>query len=507
LNDFHFLPIIKKVLLINRDVSRAARDTADSAPRQPPNVLEPAPFIETIDGPEVRVNGYGSYSASDQNLGDAITVRPVESQNSAISQLFDEISIKLPQDTAADNHVLMDEIAVKPASGLAPLSGHPLDDMPYVPGNSKMSAEQPLMDVITVRSVESPVTSGNTPLDDVSVKILENRAGDNTALFDYVGVKPSPGPVNIEYELMDDLITKTAIIRARQLQASLNAAVAAVPVQAHAPKVVVNAIDIAEIFKETEELKAPANKDGGNGRHPVESHNPVDGLKNILSALRIYNKSEFYIRDTVLRNVDLSAAKPRLKNYSLYIVRSPIELAEVFRNCYLRKAEIAAIERRVKNGMLVLLLFADGELASTSWACTTRESMAALRGYPYTEDLDRSACLVGDWISPKFQACGISDYMKSESRRLLIENGIALERSLVQRREVDEYASKTNGRTNVVYKRRTYTNYSLLGIIGLEFRREHRLNQTEIKPAYQMSTLSLLVLPSPPGPVAYFENI
>jgi len=49
------------------------------------------------------------------------------------------------------------------------------------------------------------------------------------------------------------------------------------------------------------------------------------------------------------------------------------------------------------------------------------------------------------------------------------------------------------------YKRRTYTNVSLPGIFGLEFWKEHPLNEAECKPSYQMITLlTPLVLPSPP---------
>ena len=48
------------------------------------------------------------------------------------------------------------------------------------------------------------------------------------------------------------------------------------------------------------------------------------------------------------------------------------------------------------------------------------------------------------------------------------------------------------------YRRRTYTNVSLPGVLGLEFWKEHPLDEEDSRPAYKMTRLLVFVLPSPP---------
>jgi hypothetical protein len=516
LNDFRFISNFKialqknrfgSLITKNRNLLRVTRDITGSASGQPSDLT---PYIEAADDTGVRINRFDSSFIPDPGLGDAVAVRPVERPISTFSPLFDEISVRLPETPVTQNHTLMDEIFIKPVVGLAPLSLRSMDEISDVRREYGVTGKQSLIDMITVRGVESPVSVISTQIDDISIKVMENRAEENTAFLDYICVKQSPGPVNIEYELMDDLITKSAVFHTGQTKPSYDVVTAENTIQKPQPAESVSINDITDIFREAEEYRAQANKNACPGLNLAESHKNAKipaAVKNMLAALRIYNNSEFYIRDTALTNVDIPAPKPGIKNLALHIVDSTIELDKLIKNGSCREADIAAIRRGVKKGMLVLLLLADGELVSAGWACTTEESRAALRGYPYKDDLDRSVCIAGEWTSEKFPERGISDYMKSERRRRLFENGFTLERSLVRKWAVkDPVAVKKNGGCDVVYKRRTYTNVSLFGILGLEFWREHRLDETESTPAYQMSILSLLVLPSPPAIVAELEG-
>jgi hypothetical protein len=126
----------------------------------------------------------------------------------------------------------------------------------------------------------------------------------------------------------------------------------------------------------------------------------------------------------------------------------------------------------------------------------TDESKVTLRDYPYNDDLDRQACIVGDWTNPKFQDSGISSYVKQKRRQLLKEKGFTLERSIAKESSVKDLQSwNAQKRFELTYKRRTYTNFSLPGFLGEEFWKEYPLNETDTKSPYQM--INLLVFADP----------
>jgi hypothetical protein len=218
-----------------------------------------------------------------------------------------------------------------------------------------------------------------------------------------------------------------------------------------------------------------------------------------LAALRIYNNNEFYIQDTNLTYVDTLMQKPQIKGLTFKVLNTATELDELIGGGYDLVMNFSKIKRGLKKGMVVFLMLGDGELASMGWACMTKESKATFSGYPYNDDLDRQACIVGDWTNPKFRDSGILSYVKDKRQQLLKEKGFTFERSIVEESIVKDLPSmRAQKRFEITYKRRTYTNVSLPGILGVEFWKEHPLNETDIKPPYQMITLLALVLPSPP---------
>ena len=217
-----------------------------------------------------------------------------------------------------------------------------------------------------------------------------------------------------------------------------------------------------------------------------------------MAALRIYNNNEFYIQDTDLTQVDTLMQKPQIKDFTFKVLNTATELDELIDGGYDLVMNFNKIRRGLKKGMVAFLILVDGELASMGWACMTEESKAIFRGYPYNDDLDRQACIVGDWTNPKFRDSGISSYVKHKRQQLLKEKGFTFERSIVEDNIAKDLRStRAQKRFELTYKRRTYTNVSLPGILGVEFWKEHLLNETDAKPLYQMITLLVLVLPSP----------
>jgi hypothetical protein len=175
------------------------------------------------------------------------------------------------------------------------------------------------------------------------------------------------------------------------------------------------------------------------------------------------------------------------------------ELDELIDGGYDLVMNFSKIRRGLKKGMVAFLVLVEMELASMGWACIIEESKATLRGYPYNDDLDRQACIVGDWTNPKFRDTSVSSYVKNKRRQLLKEKGFKFERSIAEESIVTDLRSvPAQKRFELTYTRRTYTNVSFPGILGVEFWKEHPLNETDTKPQYQMITLLVLVLPSPP---------
>jgi hypothetical protein len=425
-------------------------------------------------------------SSSYQSLQDIITAKPVEEPFNPSHSLMDEIYIRPVENQVTESYVLMDEVTVRPVESLVIVCSQ-------------------LMDEISIRPVENQVTGSYTLMDEISIK-------------------PSPGPINIEYELLDDLITKSAIYRIKKAKPSSDAVITnslISPVEKAEPVKTISVSEITEILKEKRDFKqatirseatrlrrtpslASKGEVKGNLSSQAKSlHKKVElrGVAaKVLAALRIYNNNEFYIRDTNLSQVDTLMQEPQIKDFTFKVINTVTELDELIDGGYDLVMNIGKIKRGLKKGMVAFLIFVESELASIGWALMTEKSKANLRSYPYNEDLDRQACIVDDWTNPKFQGSGISSYIKQKRQQLLKEQGFIFERSIVEESIVKDLRPIiAQKRFELTYKRRTYTNVSLPGILGVEIWKEHPLNETDVKPSYQMITLLFLVFPSSRG--------
>jgi len=437
--------------------------------------------------------------------------------------LQDTITVKPVEEPVNQSHSLMDEITVRPVESPVLISPQLMDEITVRPVESPVLISPQLMDEITVRPVESPVLISPQLMDEITVRPVENQVTESHALMDEITIKPSPGLVNIEYELMDDLITKRTIYRTEKAEPSNDAVITnsvESPVEKAEPAKTISVNDITEILNEERDFKRATipsvaaesrstpfltliGKGTGNLLSQAKNLYNKAKLRGVVTkafaTLRIYNNNEYYIQDTNLTYVDTLMQKPQIKNLTFKVLNTATELDELIDGGYDLAMNFREIKRGLKKGMVAFIISVDGELASMGWACITKESKATFKGYPYNDDLDRQACIVGDWTNPKFLDSGISSYVKYKRQQLLKEKGITFERSIVEGSIFKDLRSIiAQKRFELTYKRRTYTNVSLPGILGVEFWKEHQLNETDTKLSYQMITLLCLVLPIPP---------
>jgi len=510
--------------------------------------------------PEVSTN---DYKQQDDDWLNAEISQPAEAEDSPPSyqSLQDIITVKPVEETVAESHALIDDITVKPVQEDVNKSQALIDDITVKPVKEVVIKSHALMDDITVKPVEEVVNKSHPLTDEISLRPVENQITETHVLMDEISIKPSPGPVHLEYEILDDLITKSAIYRTKKIKPTMDAVMTnpvespieklepsrdAVttnpvenpigkaeptsdafianhledPIEKPEPVKIVSVNEITEFLKEKSNLKQAsisslatdlrgmpslAREVEGRGKLLSQAKNlfkeaTLRGkVTKALAALRIHNISEFYIQDTNLTRVDILTQEPNIKGFTFKMLTTATELDELIDGGYDLVMNFSKIRRGLKKGMVAFLVLVEMELASMGWACIIEESKATLRGYPYNDDLDRQACIVGDWTNPKFRDTSVSSYVKNKRRQLLKEKGFKFERSIAEESIVTDLRSvPAQKRFELTYTRRTYTNVSFPGILGVEFWKEYPLNETDTKPQYQMITLLVLVLPSPP---------
>ena len=466
----------------------------------------------------------------DESLQDFITVKPGEEMFDQSHLLMDEISIRPAENLAALSYALMDEVTVRPADSQLNVSTQLWDEITVKPVEIQ-TGRYALMDEVTVRAIESPVTVSAQLMDEITVRASESQAAGSRALMDEVTIKPCPGPVDIEYQLLDDLITKRVFYRAPKEKPSSDAVIdAPAEIQAETAETAktVSLNEISDILNERRVHKRAAipqaagklritplltgmGEGMGSAARRTKSLYQENGLRGVvtkaLAALRIYNKAGFYVQDTDLTRADTPAEKPQIKDFTFKVLSLPAELDELISDGYVFGMDIRKIKRGLKKGMVAFAVLEGKELASMGWACMNEESKAVFRGYPYNDDLDKQACIVGDWTNPKYQDGGYLDYVKYRRQMLLEEKGFKVERSIVDEGTAKNLCAEGEPKgfeSNC--KRRTYTIVSIPGILGLEFWKEYLLDETDTKPQYRMITLLILVLPFSPIAARVFHS-
>ena len=398
----------------------------------------------------------------------------------------------------------MDEISIKPSPGSVHIEYEILDDLITKSAIYRTKKAKPTSDLVIASPVENPVEKPEPSVDAITTNPVESRVEKPEPSGDAVTNKPVESPAGIAESSVDAVIVKPVENPVEKPQA----------IKAF------NVNEITEFLEGKRDLKqatihllaAESRSKPFLVREGERRGKLLSQAKNLykkaelrrkvteaLAVLRIYNSNEFYIRDTNFTQVDTLIQEPQIKGFSFKVLNTATELEEFIDGSYDLVMNFSEIKRGLKQGMVVFLALVDRELASLGWACITEESKVTLRGYPYNDDLDKKACIVGDWTNPKFWDSGVSSYLKHKRQHLLKKKGFTFERSIMEESRVTNLGSiKDQEKFELAYKRRTYINVSLPGILGVEFRKERSLNEAETKPLYQMITLLVLVLPSPP---------
>jgi len=417
---------------------------------------------------------------------------------------MDEISLRPVENQITGTHVLMDEISIKLSPGPVHIEYEILDDLITKSAIYRTKKASPTIDVVTSNPVESPVQTVEPSIDAVIANPVESPVQTVEPTSDVAITNPVESSVETAEPTSDAII-------ANHVEN---------PVEKPEPAMTVSVNEISEFLKEKRDLKqatipllatesrsTPFLVREGEGKGKLLSQDKNLYKKTVLpgavtmalAALRIHNNAEFYIRDTNLTQMDILMQEPQIKGFTFKVLTTVTELDELIDDGYDLVVNFSKIKHGLKKGMVAFVALVDRELASMGWACMTEESKVTLRGYPYDADLDREACIVGDWTNPKFRDSDVSSYVKYKRQQLLKDKGFTFERSIAEETAVaDPRSIKAQERLESTYKRRTYTNISFPGILGVEFRNERSLNEADSKPLNRMITLLVLVLPSPP---------
>jgi hypothetical protein len=437
-------------------------------------------------------------------LMDDITVKPVEEGVNISHPLTDEISLRPVENQVTETHVMMDEISIKPSPGPVHIEYEILDDLITKSVLYRTKKAKPTVDAVITNPIESPVEKPELASDTIIDNPVENPVEKAEPSIDAFKINPVESPI-ANAEPSDDAVIINPVEK---------------PVEKAEPVKTVSVNEITEFLNERRGFKQATIPSLASESQSIPFFAGLNGrigtllsqVKNLfrkaalpgaatkaLANMRILNNNEFYIQDTNLTQVDTLMQEPQIKGFTFKVLTTATELDELIDAGYDLVMNFSKIKRGLKKGMVVFFALVDRELASMGWACITEESKAMLREYPYNDDLDRQACIVGDWTNPKFRDGGVSSYVKYKRQQLLKEKGFTFERSIAEENTmIDIPLTRAQEKFELTYKRRTYTNVSLPGILGVEFRKERALNEADTKPLYKMITLLVFVLPSPP---------
>jgi hypothetical protein len=478
--------------------TRALMDEITLRPVESSILLSP-PLMD-----EISVRPVENQAIETRALMDEIVLRHVESSVLPGSQLVDEISVRPVENQATETHALLDEITIRPSLGPVNIEYELLDDLitksaryrtkrakpssvPVItnPVESQIENAKPFSNAVISNLVESPTEKAGP----ISAAVITNPVESPVA-----NPRPSSDLAIINcVEILDEKAKPFKTICVDEIAEVLNEKRDFRPSSIHsAAKELPNTPSEARI-------KEGIDNPSSQAKNPSKKFKLPRAVTKVLSASRIYNNNEFYLRDTDLANVSTFTPKPRIEDFTFKVLTTADELDELIDDGYDLVINFSKIKRGLKKGMVAFVILVDRELAFLAWACITEESKATFRGYPYNDDIDRQACIVGDWTNPRFGDSSISSYVKHKRQELLKDKGFSVERSIVEESEVKElYDVEKKKKSELTYKRRSYTNVSLPGILGVEFWKEQPLCEIDNKPTYQMITVLVLVLPSCP---------
>jgi hypothetical protein len=511
---------------------------------------------------DLYIKPFENQVTENQPLMDLISVMPSSGPVIVSTQMMDDLFIKPVENRVSESQTLMDVIYIKPSPGPVNIEYELLDDLITKSALYKTKKVKPINEFAAAKTMESAFQKAE-PVKAVSVseikEILKEKRNIKRATIPATAAETQSTPLlarvaeglgnlasraNNLYKNADlqgtgikalatlrTYINKRVTYRTRRAKLPGEAVITKpveFPVEKAEPVKTFKVNENTQILNEKKDFNQaaipataaeiqgtplPSYRDEVTGKLSSQTerrYRKADvriAVTKALATLRIYNNNGFYIQDTNLTQIDISLQNPQIKGFTFKVLNTATELDELINGGYDLVIDFSKIKLGLKKGMVVFIILVERELASIGWVCMNEESKATFRGYPYNKDLDKQACIVGDWTNPKYQDSEFSTYIKYKRQELLKEKGFTFERSIVEEsRGKDLNSMRAQKKFELTYKLRTYTNVALPGILGMEFWKEHPLNETDTNPPYKMMTLLVLVLPSPPTGCLFEPN-
>jgi len=134
-----------------------------------------------------------------------------------------------------------------------------------------------------------------------------------------------------------------------------------------------------------------------------------------------------------LRQLNEADLLPALQDYSIKIVTTSQEAAQLEANgCDFRSHDPGAF-RMLNSGAIAFCIFSGHELASIGWAATTQSAQNAIGEQPYHVDFSNSEAYSGRfWTSPKHRHKGLATHITLILYTYLRKNGTQVGRTMAE---------------------------------------------------------------------------
>jgi len=145
-----------------------------------------------------------------------------------------------------------------------------------------------------------------------------------------------------------------------------------------------------------------------------------------------------------LREVDF---KPSIDGLILKIVSSNQEADELEAEGLQFRSHVRNARQRLDKGAVAFCIFIGSELAHIGWAALSEEAQRSIGEPPFKVDFSNNEGCTGDiWTNPEYRQMGLTSYSYMRRLWFMLNNGIVINRSVTNKRNVlsQRYATKVD---------------------------------------------------------------
>ena len=155
---------------------------------------------------------------------------------------------------------------------------------------------------------------------------------------------------------------------------------------------------------------------------------------------RYFKYNQYYIYDYAVDDIlKLNAADfmPKIDSFTLKIVSTNEESDELEAEGLEFRSQVINSRERLDKGAVAFCIFVDNTLVHIGWVVMTQQAKDSLDEPPYRVDFsERKGCTAGIWTSAGFRRKGLSSYGYMKRLRFMLHNGILIDRTAVNKRNV-----------------------------------------------------------------------